>query len=316
MSTAEQNILFSIIMPTYNRAQLIGIAIESVLNQSYDHWELIVVDDGSGDDTRQVVDFYMLNDSRIKYFCQKNQGESVARNLGISHARGDYVCFLDDDDYYYEDFLSSFDKLISGQKGLTQIYMCDQAEESGHEIKTRSINQRLFSENSLAYLIRYGNNIQPFVFPAKILKEEFFDPRFVFGEDVHLLLRILLKLPLCYLNKTLCVYKNHRDMTFGREFKDGLFLKTGYTRLDMFDDLFLKYKNEFLERKALPNLCFQYNKYCYFYAGSALKSQKPVVGLSVLKKMKWEFPNFILFYYSLSILIRLPYYSFKKLMRA
>ena len=86
---------FSIIIPTYNRAAFLPKAIESVLAQTYTDWELIVVDDGSTDNTREVVAQY--NDERIIYIYQENAERSAARNNGISQAKGDFICFMDSD---------------------------------------------------------------------------------------------------------------------------------------------------------------------------------------------------------------------------
>jgi glycosyltransferase involved in cell wall biosynthesis len=96
---------FSIILPTYNRANFISKAIDSVLNQTLQDFELIIIDDGSTDDTHTTVSSY-LTDDRIKYIYQKNQERSVARNNGINHSKGQYICFLDSDDYYLPNHLS------------------------------------------------------------------------------------------------------------------------------------------------------------------------------------------------------------------
>ena len=87
----------TVIIPTYNRAHLVGRAIESVLSQTFHDWELIVVDDASTDNTKEAV--YGFRDSRIRYlFHEVRRGGSAARNTGISEARGEYVAFLDSDD--------------------------------------------------------------------------------------------------------------------------------------------------------------------------------------------------------------------------
>ena len=88
--------LVSVIVPTYNRAGVLREAIESVRDQECQDWELIVCDDGSTDDSDQVVADYR-DDPRIRYFRQENRGQAVARNLGISHAQGDFIGFLDSD---------------------------------------------------------------------------------------------------------------------------------------------------------------------------------------------------------------------------
>lgn len=88
----------SVIIPTYNRAQFVGRAIESILNQTYADLELIVVDDGSTDNTEQVVKSY--KDSRVVYVWQENKERSAARNTGIQVSRGRYIAFLDSDDWF------------------------------------------------------------------------------------------------------------------------------------------------------------------------------------------------------------------------
>jgi glycosyltransferase involved in cell wall biosynthesis len=90
----------SVIMPTYNRADLLPAAIRSVIAQTYADWELLVVDDGSKDGTKEVVSNFTKDDSRIKYLSQENQGASAARNNGIKNATGEYLAFLDSDDEY------------------------------------------------------------------------------------------------------------------------------------------------------------------------------------------------------------------------
>lgn len=91
----------SVVTPTYNRAGFLPQAIESVLQQTFGDFELIVVDDGSTDDTPHLMDRY-LRDTRVRYFKQSNQGQSVARNRGIEEARGEYICFLDSDNAWRE----------------------------------------------------------------------------------------------------------------------------------------------------------------------------------------------------------------------
>jgi len=89
--------LVSIIMPVYNGEKYIKEAIDSVINQTYKNWELIIVNDGSKDNTEKIIKSYY--DKRIKYFCQENRGVSAARNKALELAKGKYVTFLDSDDY-------------------------------------------------------------------------------------------------------------------------------------------------------------------------------------------------------------------------
>lgn len=83
-------------MPAFNAEEYIKEAIQSVIDQCWDRWELIIVDDGSSDKTAEIISAY--HDPRIHYFYQKNKGVAAARNLALSKIRGDYFCFLDSDD--------------------------------------------------------------------------------------------------------------------------------------------------------------------------------------------------------------------------
>jgi len=91
-----KNISTSVIIPTYNRAELLSRAIRSVLAQTYQNWELILLDDGSTDDTTEIVNAY--HDSRIRYFYGENLGVACARNRALEKANGQHIAFLDSDD--------------------------------------------------------------------------------------------------------------------------------------------------------------------------------------------------------------------------
>ena len=97
--------LFSIILPTFNRAALVGQAIESILAQTFMDWELIIIDDGSGDNTFDIIRPFVLKDERICYRYARNRGLAMARNSGIQMTRGKYITFLDSDDFYLPDHL-------------------------------------------------------------------------------------------------------------------------------------------------------------------------------------------------------------------
>ncbi|MDO4764209.1 MAG: glycosyltransferase family 2 protein [Flavobacteriaceae bacterium] len=97
--------LVSIITPMYNSAKYVGKTIESVLAQTYSNWEMLIVDDGSKDNSAEIVQQYVDKDSRVKLIRQKNGGCASARNNALSKARGRYVCFLDSDDLWEKDFL-------------------------------------------------------------------------------------------------------------------------------------------------------------------------------------------------------------------
>lgn len=111
----ENTPLVSVILPTYNRAEFLPRAINSVLAQTYPWWELIIWDDGSTDNTEEIVRAY--TDERVRYFTDKNRGMSFALNNAIKQARGEYIAFLDDDDQWTAHKLSfQIDILINNLK--------------------------------------------------------------------------------------------------------------------------------------------------------------------------------------------------------
>ena len=98
--------LVSVIMPAYNAALYISEAIESVINQTFRNWELIIVNDGSTDATKEIILGFEKKDRRIKYLFQENGKQGKARNLGIAHSIGKYIAFLDADDLWVENKLA------------------------------------------------------------------------------------------------------------------------------------------------------------------------------------------------------------------
>lgn len=96
----SQQPLVSVIIPSYNRAAMIGETLESVLTQTYQNWECIVVDDGSSDNTRKVIEDYVKIDTRIQLFKRVRipKGPPTCRNIGLEKSNGEYIIFLDSDD--------------------------------------------------------------------------------------------------------------------------------------------------------------------------------------------------------------------------
>ncbi len=101
---------FSVVIPTFNRASALTTVLESVMAQTFDDFEVVVVDDGSSDDTREVVTGW--SDRRVRYLSQQNAGGCAARNAGASHARGRFLTFLDDDDSVLPGWLEVFAELL------------------------------------------------------------------------------------------------------------------------------------------------------------------------------------------------------------
>lgn len=110
--------LVSIITPVYNGERYIRETIDSVLRQTYPHWEMIVVDDGSKDNSASVVEQYVAKDARIRLLRQPNSGSAAARNKGIRHAEGQYIALLDADDLWEPCFLESQIALLKAKNAI------------------------------------------------------------------------------------------------------------------------------------------------------------------------------------------------------
>ena len=128
------NPLISIIVPCYNQAQYLDEALESVLNQSYQNWECIIVDDGSPDHTATISESWLAKDERFKYVKKINGGISSARNFGISKANGEFILPLDADDKIGSDYLKLAMNEFQNHPELKVVYT--KAEKFGTESGT------------------------------------------------------------------------------------------------------------------------------------------------------------------------------------
>lgn len=113
-SLGEHAPFFSIVVCTYNRAHILGRALRSLLAQDFNDWEAIVVDDGSIDGTRDLVQSFSQRSGKIRYLYQTHQGLVQARNTGVTASRGRYITFLDSDDEYLPYHLQSRHEVLSG----------------------------------------------------------------------------------------------------------------------------------------------------------------------------------------------------------
>jgi glycosyltransferase involved in cell wall biosynthesis len=116
MDKEYSEVIFSIIMPVYNAEKTLDKTIQSVLQQTTKDFEFIIVDDGSCDESHKIVSQYAQEDGRVKIICQDNAGPGIARNNGISQSEGDYIAFIDADDYWEKDFLETIIRCSDNNK--------------------------------------------------------------------------------------------------------------------------------------------------------------------------------------------------------
>lgn len=126
--------LVSIVMPCYNGEKFIRETIESVLAQTYDKWELLVIDDGSKDNSYDLVNHYVEKDDRIQLIKQKNAGSAAARNNGIRHSKGQYLALLDSDDIWLPGFLDSQVRFIQQKGAICVCSSYSRIDEQSNEI--------------------------------------------------------------------------------------------------------------------------------------------------------------------------------------
>jgi glycosyltransferase involved in cell wall biosynthesis len=143
---------YSIIIPTYNRANLVGKTILSALDQKHDNFEVIVVDDGSSDNTKEVVE--QIKDSRLFYYRKENGERGAARNYGALRSTGDYLNFLDSDDIVFPNHISEADLFIASNNSPEVFYQAAEVVVAGKAIKkhvdfNKGINEILMYGNPL-----------------------------------------------------------------------------------------------------------------------------------------------------------------------
>lgn len=105
--------MISVIVPVYNAEKYLHRCVDSILTQTFDNFELLLINDGSNDNSGVICDEYALKDSRVRVFHKENGGVSSARNLGLDNSKGEWIAFCDADDYALPTFLSTYDELIN-----------------------------------------------------------------------------------------------------------------------------------------------------------------------------------------------------------
>jgi len=198
LNQKEVIMLFSIIIPTYNREKLIGFAINSVIEQEFTDWELIIIDDGSTDSTKEVIEPY-LKDERVKYIFQKNAERSTARNNGILKSKGQYICFLDSDDTFLNNHLLTFHEFIKNTENIGFIYSL----KKGDKFISR--------KNKFGQVFLSDIHSQQVCIKRNFFDKDLFDPKINIGEDRELWMRIILNTDIkCTLTPTVVII-DHDD---------------------------------------------------------------------------------------------------------
>lgn len=174
ISIGEKRPLVSIILPVYNRAVAIRCCLESILVQRFKNFELIIVDDGSIDDTPFICREIADNDSRVRFFCQSNKGVSAARNKGLNEAKGEWVTFVDSDDVILPTHLDIVENEENNEVDLLMTDFTFGKISNGNITPRRKIEVPvcvLRSEAAARYLFK---DLNPFRNPAFLVWNKFF----------------------------------------------------------------------------------------------------------------------------------------------
>lgn len=187
----KDEILASVVIPAYNQAAYLARAIASVLNQTYPHFEIIIVDDGSTDDTRSVVEEY---GGRVRYIWQENQGLAGARNTGIRNARSHLICLLDADDEWLPQYLEKMVQVAMEDPSAAVYYCCAQSMDKDGKKLPQVLGCNPHQSDQLLDAIIRANFLIPstVMMNYEVIKaDELFDINFRRLQDKEMWVRLL-----------------------------------------------------------------------------------------------------------------------------
>lgn len=179
-----KNPTVSVIIPTYNRAHLIGRAIQSVLNQTYKDFEVIIVDDGSTDNTEDIIKEFQKKDKRIKYIRHdKNKGGSAARNTGIKVARGEYIAFQDSDDEWLAEKLDKQMEVFKSVSAEVGIVYSDMWRITGNK-KRYFYSPKIMPKDKIIHEQALDYGVSNIGIQTSLIKKEVFEKAGMFDEKL------------------------------------------------------------------------------------------------------------------------------------
>lgn len=241
---------FSILIPTFNRAALLKEAINSILSQDFIDWELIVIDDGSRDGTREVVEgFY---DKRIRYFFQENSERGASRNHGIREAKGNYICFLDSDDLYQPAHLKLlYNFLIERSLPVALIFANCLYLSDGHIVRPELPSLR---QSPITYFLLNPVIPSRVCIHGEILKKHRFREDITIVEDTFLWVTIANEFEVLHLPQYSVVYRMHEGRSV--DISKNCFLPRLKGLLILFKEKCLSNKIPFLLKMLLISDCY------------------------------------------------------------
>lgn len=285
----------SIVIPTYNRADFLPKAIQSVLNQTYRNWEIIIIDDGSTDNTEGIVKSY--KEARIRYILHKsNLGLSAARNTGIKNSRGEYIAFLDSDDEWFPEKISCQMNIFQKKDSKCGVICTAGYRIKGNQIMSKKsvpINLDSFYEKFLFENITWTSNV--LVKKECFKKAGLFDENLESCEDWDMWIRIAKYYKFIFLEMPLTKYVIH----------SGQLSENLLKKIDARKRILFKYQDELKHRK------FVYSHHYYKIGNLCCLSGKTREGRKHLFKGILVYPFCLKYFLCLLLsLFGFPFYSF------
>jgi glycosyltransferase involved in cell wall biosynthesis len=260
---------FSIIIPSYNRGHILSETINSIIEQSHDDFEIILVDDGSTDNTKEIIEVLMKSENRLKYVYQNNSERSIARNNGIKNACGQYICFLDSDDLFEKTHLENLYNSILDKSSPIALFFTDQKILEDISSTFKELPLSYHGEEVRSYFLKSSIVPGRICIHNEILKTEQFDPKINIVEDTDLWFRISCKFPVYYLPERTLIYRWHDDNSVN--IKNNAFLtrlnglKITFSKVES-NDVSMKLKREILSNCYFGIHRFHVNKKNVFRA--------------------------------------------------
>lgn len=256
---------FTVIIPTYNRKSFLKIALDSVLSQTFKNYQIIVIDDGSRDQTGKLIKDYKVYP--IDYYYQKNQGPASARNLGLSKSKGIYICFLDSDDRFRHDKLEITHNHIKKNPG----YQIFHTEEIWFR-RGKLLAQKKYHKKPSGYVFKEAIRLCSISMSTAAIKKEvfsqvgFFDPNLPACEDYEFWLRTTAKYPVYLIPKFLTIKEGGHPGQLSKK----------YPAMDKFRIYALEklLKNKNLDRKKYELALSELKHKCQIYLAGAKKRKK------------------------------------------
>ncbi|MCL2218648.1 MAG: glycosyltransferase [Chitinispirillia bacterium] len=263
-------VTISVIIPIYNAEKYLEKCLDSVLSQTFSDFECILIDDGSRDSSPAICDEYAKKDERIKVIHQKNSGASAARNTGLDIALGEWITFVDSDDWVNENYIGlMYNNAVSNKCGLSICGMQSYGEDGGFIDKSKILPIVLMDQFSAKKAMFADKYFNPGTFSKLVMRKYIYEYGICFdvgikvGEDTLFWFEVIDKIDKVVYDSTPCYnyMRNTNSLTFSEYFYINYM-----DALDACQKMLLLEKNESVKKKITSYKVAAANTVCFFMA--------------------------------------------------